>query len=628
MIALDLDRRLAGASLLVVAALLGAVSGRPGASAIAAAVILVATIVGPRIELGNGLQRALTLLAAGLGVALGATGKATMSAISPGLGLDRVWIIAALALLFAAASRLVARAPERGPIVTTVLGLLALMTAGETAVGPVYTIAVALHLTLALLALRLADRGRPPLARLPRRTLILGTTLVIAAAALSASATRALFPMSDWTTAHITLLGAPDATSGFSDRLWLGSLDGMLQSDEVVMRIEGPHPDYLRGAIYDRYELGRWRGSQRGGVEDLAPSAAPPSGPARVAITMAGGARDRYFLPLGARSIVAEGESVIVEPFGTLRVPRGTASAIGFALGDPPELAIAPPSDEDLRIPAELRATVTRLAAEWTLGLADPAEKIAAIARHFQDNFTYSLEFHQRRREALLDFLLDEHRGHCEYFASAMTLFARAVGVPARVVAGYRVTEHSPFGGYWIVREKNAHAWTEVYLPGRGFVTVDATPGGPAQNSDHQLGVFSALRDLVARWAAKADAASGGNLGKLTLGAAALGLGAFLALRRLLRRRTTAKTSRRLDAVERPHPSLARLLDALTRRGLDRSPSEPIERFAARLDVADYPAPAELLRRYAAQRYGGVGALEPLLGELDACAAQLKPSSR
>ncbi|MEP7123782.1 MAG: transglutaminase domain-containing protein [Byssovorax sp.] len=626
MIGPSVDRRLAGASLLVVAVLLAAVSGRPGASAIAAAVIVAATIAGGRIDLGNGLQRALTVVAAGLGIALGATGTATMSPISPGL--DRVWVIAALALLFAAASRLVARAPERGPIVTTVLGLLALMTAGETAAGPAYKLAVALHLALALLALRVADRGRPALSRLPRRTLAIGTALVLAAIALSVSATRALFPMSDWTTAHITLLGGPDATSGFSDRLWLGSLDGMLQSEEVVMRIEGPRPDYLRGAVYDRYELGRWRTSQRGLAQDLAPSVTPPSGPARVAITLAGGALDRYFLPLGARRIVAEGESVVVEPFGTLRVPRGAATAIRFELGAPSDLAIADPTVEDRLLPDELRATVKRLAAEWTQGVDDPAEKIAAIARHFQDNFTYSLEFHQRRREALLDFLLDEHRGHCEYFASAMTLFARAVGVPARVVAGYRVTEHSPFGGYWIVREKNAHAWTEVYLPGRGFVTVDATPGGPAQNADHQLGVLSALRDLVAKWVATADAATGGNLGKITLGAAALGLGLVLAVRRFLRRARTTKSTRRIEPAERPHPSLARLFEALARRGLDRSPSEPIERFATRLDAADHPAPAALLRRYAAQRYGGVGALEPLLGELDACAAQLKATSR
>ncbi|MFS8071509.1 MAG: hypothetical protein ACMG6S_34495, partial [Byssovorax sp.] len=111
------DRRLAGAALLVVAALLAAVSGRLQASAIAAAVLLVATIVGPRIDLGAGFQRALAVVAAGLGIALGLGGSATRSLISPGL--DRAWITAALALLFAAAPRLVVRAPERGAVATT-----------------------------------------------------------------------------------------------------------------------------------------------------------------------------------------------------------------------------------------------------------------------------------------------------------------------------------------------------------------------------------------------------------------------------------------------------------------------------------------------------------------------------
>jgi transglutaminase-like putative cysteine protease len=621
-----LDRRVAGASLLIVTALLGAIGGRPGACAIAAAVILAAMLTGPRFDLGNGLQRVVTIAAAGLGAALGATGAQTTALVSQGL--DRVWIIAGLALLFAAASRLVVRAPERGAVATAVLGLLALMAAGETTAGPIYKIAVASHLALALLALRLSDRGRPALTRLPKRAIALGTTLVVAAAALSLSATRALFPMSDWTTAHITMLGVPDVSSGFSDRLWLGSLDGMLQSDEVVMRIEGPRPDYLRGASYDRYELGRWRSSQRRVGEDFTSSAAPPRGPSAVAITLSGGAQDRYFLPLNARAIVAEGQSVVLDAFGTLRVPTGAATAVRFELGDTTALSIVDPSADDLFIPPELRRTVTRLAAEWTAGIDDPERKIAAIAAHFQENFTYSLEFHQRRREALLDFLLDEHRGHCEYFASAMTLFARAVGVPARVVAGYRVTERSPLGGYWIVREKNAHAWTEVYFPGRGFVTVDATPSGPAQNAVHGLGLFAALRDLVAAWLAKGDVATGGHLGKLTLGAAALLALAVLAVRRWRRRGTTAKATPRASVAERPHPSLARLESALARRGLERSPSEPIERFATRLDAASHPGPAALLRRYAAQRYGGVGAIDPLLRELDACAAKLSASAR
>jgi protein-glutamine gamma-glutamyltransferase len=620
------DRRLAGGSLLVVTALLAAVSGRPGASAIAAAVILAATIAGPRIDLGEGLQRVLTSAAASLGIALGLSGSPALSLISPGL--DRAWIAAALALLFAAASRLVVRAPERGAVATGVLGLLALMTVGETAAGSIYKVAVAAHLALALLALRASDPGRPPLAALPRRALALGAALVLAAAGLSVAATRALFPMSDWTTARITRLALPGATSGFSDRLWLGSLDGMLQSDEVVMRIEGPRPDYLRGAVYDRYELGRWSSSTREGAADFAPSAATPSGPTAVAVTFAGGARDRYFLPLGARAITAEDAGVIAERFGILRVAKGTAAGVRFELGAAPEIPIAAPSPEDLRIPDNLRPTVTRLAAEWTRGIDDPAEKIAALAQHFEHDFRYSLDFQQRRREALLDFLLEQRRGHCEYFASAMTLLARALGIPARVVAGYRVAEQSPFGGYWIVREQNAHAWTEVYLPGRGFVTVDATPSGPPQNTVHALGLASAIRDYMAAWLVRADAATGGNLGVITLGAAALGTGIFLLVRRFLRREKTTKRALRLDQAERPLPSLARLLDALARMGLDRSPSEPLERFAGRLDAAEQSAAAALLRRFAAQRYGGVGELSPLLGELEACAARIEASSR
>lgn len=622
-----LDRRLAGASLLVVAALLGAVSGRPFASAITAALLLAATVTGPRIDLGLGLQRVVAIVAAGLGIALGLTGVADASLVSPGL--DRVWIAATIALLFAAAPRLVLRAPERGAIATTVLGLLALMCVGETEVGSIYKVAVAAHLTFALLALREGDPGRPPFAAIPRRSVVLAAALALTAAALGLAATRALFPMSDWTAAHIARLGMPTPTSGFSERLWLGSLDGMLQSDEVVMRIEGARPDYLRGAVYDHYELGRWSGPRRG-AQDFEASTAAPSGPSAVTVTMAGGALDRYFLPLGARAVVPEGEGVIVERFGTLRLPKGSATGIRFEQGAASQIPIAEPTDEDLRIPADLLPTVARLAAAWTRGSDDPARKIEAIAAHLQADFRYSLEFHQRHREALLDFLNVERRGHCEYFASAMTLLARAVGVPARVVAGYRVAEQSPFGGYWIVREKNAHAWTEVYLPGRGFVAVDATPGGPLQNTPHALGLLGALRDFVAAWLVKADGASGGHLGQLALGTAALSAFAFLLVRSFLRRGKRAKRERRFDPEESPPPGLVRLFDALARAGFERSPSEPLERFAGRLEAAKQEGAAELLRRYAAQRYGGVGELSPLLGELEACAGQLAayPRSR
>ena len=73
------------------------------------------------------------------------------------------------------------------------------------------------------------------------------------------------------------------------------------------------------------------------------------------------------------------------------------------------------------------------------------------------------------------DFLFNTRRGFCEHFASAFTVLARAAGIPARVVTGYQGGEYNPMGGYLLVRQSDAHAWSEVWLEGRGWVRVDPT---------------------------------------------------------------------------------------------------------------------------------------------------------
>ncbi|MFA5083496.1 MAG: transglutaminase domain-containing protein, partial [Hydrogenophilaceae bacterium] len=73
------------------------------------------------------------------------------------------------------------------------------------------------------------------------------------------------------------------------------------------------------------------------------------------------------------------------------------------------------------------------------------------------------------------DFLFLTRRGFCEHYAGAFTVLMRAAGVPARVVTGYQGGERNPVGGYWIVRQRDAHAWAEVWLAGAGWVRVDPT---------------------------------------------------------------------------------------------------------------------------------------------------------
>jgi hypothetical protein len=73
------------------------------------------------------------------------------------------------------------------------------------------------------------------------------------------------------------------------------------------------------------------------------------------------------------------------------------------------------------------------------------------------------------------EFLFETRRGFCEHYASAFSLVMRAAGVPARVVTGYQGGEYNPIGGYLIVRQSDAHAWSEIWVEGRGWLRVDPT---------------------------------------------------------------------------------------------------------------------------------------------------------
>ncbi len=97
--------------------------------------------------------------------------------------------------------------------------------------------------------------------------------------------------------------------------------------------------------------------------------------------------------------------------------------------------------------------------------------------------FSYTLEPPTLRpgTEPVGHFLLESRRGHCEYFASAMAVMCQLSGVPARVVSGYLGTDYNPVGHFYIVRQKHAHSWVEVYIPGMDWVTCDSTPAAQSE---------------------------------------------------------------------------------------------------------------------------------------------------
>ena len=116
------------------------------------------------------------------------------------------------------------------------------------------------------------------------------------------------------------------------------------------------------------------------------------------------------------------------------------------------------------------------LARQWAAEAGDDSAIVQRALLHFrQQPFFYTLKPPLLGEHSVDDFLFLSRRGFCEHYASAFVILMRAAGVPARVVTGYQGGELNPLGDYWIVRQRDAHAWAEVWLNDQGWTRIDPT---------------------------------------------------------------------------------------------------------------------------------------------------------
>jgi hypothetical protein len=175
---------------------------------------------------------------------------------------------------------------------------------------------------------------------------------------------------------------------------------------------------------------------------------------------------------------------------------------------------ISVPNDQELRAdspalsPKDIKQTCTQLprkidprieqyAHDITRNAPTPYDKVKAIESELKTRFGYTLNVTIKGSDPLAEFLFDAREGHCEYFATAMVILLRTLGIPARIVNGFQMGEYNDINRLYTVRESDAHSWVEVYFPhSNSWIEFDPTPAAGI-NDYSQGGMLARLRKYM-----------------------------------------------------------------------------------------------------------------------------------
>lgn len=280
-------------------------------------------------------------------------------------------------------------------------------------------------------------------------------------------------------------LGSVQGITGLSESMAPGSVNQLIKSREPAFRAEffGPVPDtallYWRGPVFWKTDGNRWFGRE-------------PGQQVVVGLDLKKfGKKDIYQYRL------------ILEPHGKhwilaldlpARAPLDTRLTADFQLlSKKPvnqrrqfllESVTSVPTNEitgdertaALQLPTRVSARTQELVKEWQEHAGSQDEIVHFALNYFnKENFIYTLSPPPVSGDVTDQFLFETRSGFCEHYASAFSLLMRIGGVPSRVVTGYLGGEYNALGDYLIVRQSDAHAWSEVWLQDKGWMRVDPT---------------------------------------------------------------------------------------------------------------------------------------------------------
>ena len=275
---------------------------------------------------------------------------------------------------------------------------------------------------------------------------------------------------------------AAQAKSGLSNSMSPGKIGRLTLSDEVVFRVkfDGKPPDasnlYWRGPVLWTTDGLTWRPDIS--AKSKAPVRMEKRGePIDYVVTIEPHQRHWLFgldIPatIPPNAVMTSDYQLLSAKKVRERFRYRVRSYLDYVL---PTLNI----DEyrrGLQLPDGGHPRARNLAAQWRRELMNDETIVRKALDYFREQpFFYTLSPPPLDGDTVDQFLFESRRGFCELFTASFTVLMRAAGIPARVVTGYQGGELNPLGDYMIVRQRDAHAWTEVWLNNRGWVRADAT---------------------------------------------------------------------------------------------------------------------------------------------------------
>lgn len=314
--------------------------------------------------------------------------------------------------------------------------------------------------------------------------------------------------------------------TGFSDSVKLGEIGKLQQSEEVVMRVrlktEGNDIEQLRwrGVALDNFDGQIWRKTKFSNTESIIKTEGnyfilDKANDVNKLIT-----QTIYLEPIDSpvlftlyRPIAIQGNFDFLnrDVEGSLTNIRQNSSRISYKvfsdakLPDINELSsdnfINPslvnrylqlPKGLDPRIPELVKKIISESKN------TNRYDQVKVIESYLQNNFGYTLDLKAGGDDPLSDFLFNVKEGHCEYFASALAIMLRIQGIPTRVVNGFQSGEYNETAGVYVVKQKNAHSWVEVYFPKtKSWVPFDATPSAGQNVVSESGGFFAKINNIA-----------------------------------------------------------------------------------------------------------------------------------